>query len=211
MCSEMGPGSGGTSSLLGFSALYRQCPFSCPCTGWAHPLHSREPGPRPSITALGKKPHTETVLRPLSVYLMSMNFKKVGTKQGPECVHSRPQAPTARPVWLRLALVRPQDHVWNDMTHPHGPRLGTAGSRPDMGLQQRTWHRGQRSAGSSCPLPGDAPTSDVLTHTLPGAMWKSRIRHAAPLARELPKAFPGTSRHRPLQRRRQGAKREGTF
>ena len=39
---------------LGFSTVYRQCPFSHPCMGWAHPLHSREPGPKPSIMALGK-------------------------------------------------------------------------------------------------------------------------------------------------------------
>lgn len=53
----------------------------------------------------GENPHTETVLRPLSVYLMSMNFKKVArNKAGPPPECSYDQAPAARPVWLRLAL-----------------------------------------------------------------------------------------------------------
>lgn len=68
-------------------------------------------------------------------------------------------------MWLRLALVQLQDRIWNNMTHPHVPRFRTAGSRPDTDLQQWTQSRGQRSAGSSCPLPLDAPPPSDVLHT----------------------------------------------
>ena len=108
---------------------------------------------------------------------------------------------------VRLALIQLQDHVWDNMTHPHGPEFRTAGSRPDTDPAAVGQEQGPEKQRPRLPAAPNAPaTSDVLTHALPGATCPGHVRHVAPLVRKLPRGFPGTSRHCPLQRRRQSAR-----
>ena len=130
----------------------------------------------------------------------------------PGCVYNWPQAPHSRASVVRLALIQLQDHVWDNMTHPRVPKFRTAGSRPDTDTAAVGRGQGPEKHRPRLPAAPDAPAnSDVLTHALPGATCPGHIRHVAPFFRKLPRGFPGTSRHRPLQRSRQSARGEGTF